>query len=276
MSPHTPKVLSHAAWFPILRRLSCRDLRAVFSILFPNLTTTAIYRPGCPVLQVPSCCWKQSGPLERSRLLSGFGYFWGNHFLVHLHKKKVVRVFLHLDLYRTFWQCVVSERYQKFVLAPVDQSFEARSQNWISQRPMDSAKCNLNRFAGFRSEVIFRSHTRADLYWNYTKSIKSPASRLEWEKLHRGGLLPPGRCLLQVLTFHHWGDDQCQIYCCGVTRSYTADFIEIEWLDSGHWKYHTVSRFWSIGPDMIFVIPKIVYNNDMMWYNNISLLFWKL
>ena len=78
--------------------------------------------------------------------------------------KKVLRVFLHLDLYRTFWQCVVSERYQKLVLAPVDQSFEARSQNWISRRPMDSAKCNLNRFAGFRSEVIFRSHTRADLY----------------------------------------------------------------------------------------------------------------
>ena len=80
-------MLSHAAWFPILSRLSCRDLRAVFSILFPNLTPTAIWCPGCPVLQVPSCCWKQSGPLERSRLLSGFGYFWGNHFLVHLHQK---------------------------------------------------------------------------------------------------------------------------------------------------------------------------------------------
>ena len=85
-------------------------------------------------------------------------------FLFIFIKKKVLRVFLHLDLYRTFWQCVVSERYQKLVLAPVDQSFEARSQNWISRRPMDSAKCNLNRFAGFRSEVIFRSHTRADLY----------------------------------------------------------------------------------------------------------------
>lgn len=33
----------------------------------------------------------------------------------------MLRVFLHLDLYRTFWQCVVSERYQKLVLAPVDQ-----------------------------------------------------------------------------------------------------------------------------------------------------------
>ena len=125
-------------------------------------------------------------------------------------------------------------------------------------------------------QVSYKSWSLLKLYKKNQSNPLPPASRPEWEKLHRGGLLPPGRCLLQVLTFHHWGDDQCQIYCCKVTRSYTADFIEIEWLDSGHWKYHTVSRFCSIGPDIIFVIPKIVYNNDVMWYKNICLLFWKL